>query len=160
MLNSSHYCLIIQCIEIPDKGAIEGKHRQQPVHLQHPRYRYPSTNKETPPTHTKGHPYIYIFFSTDKICYSACSATIQTSPRQPCGRCCMCLVLLARPPACMLTGSASPANKPVVEECSDGMQASPVLCHYPAPGRVEGDHHFHITNRRLLFCRQFPQVEN
>lgn len=63
-------------------------------------------------------------------------------------------------PACMLTGSGSPANKPVVEKCSYGVKASPVLCHYPAPGRVEGDHHFHITNRRLLFCRQFPQVEN
>lgn len=157
MFNSSCYCLIIQCIEIPDNGATEGKHRQQPVHLQQDTVILAQT-KKNPPTHTKGHPFVF-FFSTDKICYSACSATLQTSPRQPCGRCCS-LVLLACPPACMLTGSASPANKPVVEECSDGMQASPVLCHYPAPGRVEGDHHFHITNRRLLFCRQFPQVEN
>ena len=52
---------------------------------------------------------------------------------------------------CMLTGFGSPANKPVVEKCSYGVKSSPALCHYPVPCRVEGDHHFHITNRRLLF---------
>lgn len=79
------------------------------------------------------------------------AAASPTSPWQPGGRC---------RTLSLLTGSGSAANKPVVEKCSYGVKASPMPCHYPAPSRLEGDHHFHITNRRLLFRRQFPQVEN
>lgn len=57
-----------------------------------------------------------------------------------------------------MLGSGSAANEPVAG--GEEVQASAARGHYPSPSRVGGDHHFHITNRRLLFCRQFPQVEN
>lgn len=74
--------------------------------------------------------FLVLYLSTDNICCSACSSSLSNIP-------------LADAPrsARALTGSGSPANKPVVGGggCRYGVKASPVLCHYPAPSRAEGE---------------------
>lgn len=104
-------------------------------------------------TYTKGHPY----FSTSKTLLSMQSHT-QIIPMPACGRCCSFTMPAGLP--------AYRQTRPL--QLTSRLWKSAVMAWRPPqccaitrlPAGFEGDHHFHITNRRLLFCRQVPQVEN